>query len=170
MSRPRRFLFLSLAAVMIGLCVISCVIFAWTTCFGGPPAVTVTVTNFRPGAFYFCVVCDDEGQLCAMHWDIKYITRIDVPPSTDGYRDPSWPSNQPIVRNVRWRTGTRYGVVQRSVDKQWTVTWFEAGDVPGIEERSVTFDLSRGRTEPLPDGALPGLELSDVPDHIAVRP
>jgi hypothetical protein len=95
-----------------------------------------------------------------MNWTVLYLMMpVDAPPiSGRGQRGIDDPPNQISIGTVKWKDGELYGVVQLRFDGTAWVTCFVAKST-AVQHRdsrlrrgSVTFDLSKGITEPM-DGA-----------------
>jgi hypothetical protein len=139
--------------------------------------VEVSIVNVPAGTYFLCVVTDSDGAIKTMDWSVKLLVCYQLHPNSSrsyGHWDDP---NVRLHQHVMWMWGDRYGVVSRKTDKTWWVTWFRSVDVP-FKDRgwargggTVEFDLSEGKTEPLPSEQIRQLALQDVlePDDERVK-
>ena len=159
-------------AVWVSLLVIFVAVTLWAYCIFNPPwRVCVHLTNIPAGTTFVSLVADSGGALHNMDWSPR--SEISVP-FTMHPADCIWSVQNPDNLDVdwhsyvRWQPGERYGVVTRSTDGTWNVAWFEADSVP-IQGRlwllgggEASFDITAGRTAPLPAEQLRTLGLDEV--------
>jgi hypothetical protein len=135
----------------------------------GPNPVEVEVKNFVPNTDYICIVVDSDEEVCTMNWYARVLVRYEYPAGNGfGCRDAKWPNSEPMYRTVAWKKGNRYGVAQRLTNGSWWVSWFEKIDAPRQEyvlfdaPVTITFDLSGGQTEAMPEHEVSRLGLDNV--------
>jgi hypothetical protein len=131
----------------------------------------VSINGVPKGTNFACVVAESQGVTRVMDWSWSYFLGPQRSHPADhniSRRHPEAPDDGPRVRATHWEFGERYGVVTRR-DGKWFVTWFNADNVP-LKDRSilvgggrVSFDLTQGRTEALPDDEVERLGLSRWP-------
>lgn len=139
--------------------------------FSPPWRVLVDITNIPTGTNFASLVVDSGGILSNMDWSpsSELATPFTMHPAQCiwSYQNPE---NPRVWWNafVRWQPGERYGVVTRSTDGTWRVSWFGADSVP-IEGRlwvlgggKASFDLSAGQTVPLSAEQVKSLGLDKV--------
>lgn len=166
-ASQRKLLFFFLISLpLAGLAVL---IFLAYDCAYPRDEVRVNVTGIPDDVYFLCFVAQAHGKLHAMKWYRSHIfgpfTMSDL--ASGGDR----PDASDFQDRVAWRFGERYGVITRSRDREWRITWFEAGEVPLFGrslltgQGTATFDLTKGQTEPLAAGDVESLGLRAVLDR-----
>jgi hypothetical protein len=127
--------------------------------FWPPDRVQIEIAQIPTGVYFVALVAEfDKGE----HRALNSSPPSELGPVTmhpEGYIgsfvDPNHPRVGGPASFVEWQEGQRYGVVTRSKDGAWRITWFNASQVP-IEGRRFIFgggrvhmDFSQGRSEVL---------------------
>jgi hypothetical protein len=151
---------------VIAMSVVAGLIFFVYTCNNPRDRVNVEIDRVPADVSFCCAVCETGGVRRTMKWYLWHLGpfTMDAASCSASYRF----GPGPIKADVEWQFGERYGVVTRSTDGQWRITWFDADTVP-IKGRNVLtgggkviFDLSIGQTEQLTDDQVSALGLRDV--------
>jgi hypothetical protein len=150
----------------LGLSFLAALFFMYYRCNNPAVRVDVGITHLPRHTSFVCVVAEVDGSRHAMIWYVSGIFGFfTVSASSQGDLDPLADSDQLVRRWVAWEVGDRYGVVRRSADGLWEITWFEARQVP-LQRRSsflgpveVVFDIPQGRTERLAEQDVKRLSL-----------
>jgi hypothetical protein len=151
---------------VIALSVVAGLFYFGYTCHNPRDRVHVDFVNVPGDVYFCCAACETGGVPRTMKW---YIGSIGGAFTMDPANCiASSPYDRRFGGPVEWQFGERYGVVTRSKDGKWRITWFDADTVP-IKDRSVltgggkvVFDLSEGHTEPLTDDEVSALGLKPV--------
>jgi hypothetical protein len=131
--------------------------------------VSISIRNIPGGVNCLFLVSESNGKFYKLPWSLwKFFYGSAEPVGCSlSDCDPVRPQeiHQPLDDDPRsglhvlWVYGDRYGVVTRTTDENWHVTWFDATDVPLKERRWLSgggradFDLAKGKTELLtPNG------------------
>ncbi len=109
--------------------------------FSPADRVAVSVHGLPPNTRWLCLIAETATEPVALGW---YRTKVypfvvSPPGSTLGRFE-----KDPFVDWVQWRNGQRYGVLTRTLDREWKVWWF---DVPDVPLRGRLWILGGGRVE-----------------------
>lgn len=160
MSRSRHIIWLVLGLLTL-LVLGGCGAFAFTTC-NPPDRVRVFVDNISDDTQFISVAADTPEGPVSLNWSWTYF----------GLPHEAHPAKRNIVMgepprmveygpSVRWRTGSRYGVVMQTQKGEWKVAWFPAGDIP-TSHWEAHFDLNKAEIVPLDAETVKTLGLQDV--------
>jgi hypothetical protein len=159
-----------LASVLIGTAL---ALGGWFYLYLNPPdRVRISITNIPRGVDHASLAADLAGELRALDWSPKMIVSTAMHPARC-----IWSSQNPESPKVdwdayvRWRPAERYGVVTRTTDGLWSITWFDASELP-VRRRlpvlgggEVAFDVAKGRNEPLTSEQVRTLGLQPVEER-----
>ena len=138
-------------------------------------SVRLFVENIPEDVCYLSIIAESNGELKNMEWRVPNPWmggRQNMHPKSClwSIHDNGHPRRIQWDAYVGWELGGRYGVVTMNRQKEWSVTWFDADEVPlkvGGEkmERRARFDLARRKKEILPekDVLTLGLDKVEVP-------
>jgi hypothetical protein len=141
--------------------------------FNPPWRVRVHLTNIPVGTNFVSLVADSGEALRNMEWSPN--SELSVPFTMHparciwSFQNPDRPKVD-WHAYVRWQPGERYGVVTRSRDGTWRISWFEADSAPIRGRRwllgggEASFDITAGRTVPLSAEQVRTLGLDKVVD------
>jgi hypothetical protein len=126
--------------------------------------VDVDIANIPIGVYFVAIVAESEtAEIHALnYWPPSEGGPVTMPPERyiGSFRDPNGTSVGRLASWLEWRNARRYGVITRSKDGTWRITWFAASQIP-IEGRHfilgggrVRIDLSQGMSEVLPQEAI----------------
>jgi hypothetical protein len=140
--------------VLPAAAVVACFLFFLTAC-NDPNRIEVVFQNVPEKTIGIAVVVEVNGTVDSMWEVIRYVgSNTAVGPSAWQWHP--HPTNNREWYAVRWKQGSRFGVVSQRNDKTWWVTWFDPEQVP-IMDRSrvfgggtVVFDLAKGQTQQFP--------------------
>lgn len=141
--------------------------------FSPPWRVRVHIANIPKGTTFASLVAESGGTLSNMEWSPsnELSTPFTMHPAECiwSYQTPDDPKVN-WHAYVRWQPGERYGLVTRSTDGTWRVSWFGADSVP-IRGRlrlfgggEVSFDVAGGQTVPLTVEQVKALGLQKIAD------
>jgi hypothetical protein len=154
--------------VLVPLVLLAVLPFFFYTCFNPADQIVALIVQIPADVDFVCIASGSGGRIDVMRW--YYFTNISG--FTERPGDRAFGSAYPggaDMETVAWITGERYGVITRTTDRQWSITWFEAKDVPvqgrGLYSKParITFDLSKGRKEPLSEDTVKNQGLNQVP-------
>lgn len=160
MSRPRRRIVWPVLALLTILVIGGCGLLGFTTC-NPPDRVKVFVENIPPNTRFLSIAADSPEGPVSLNWLWTYFGPHERHPATLTGVTGEPPRMNPYCPTVRWRTGTRYGVVMQTKLGEWKVAWFPADNIP-TEHREAHFDLSKAEIVPLDADTVKALGLQDV--------
>jgi hypothetical protein len=137
--------------------------------FNPPDRVRVSVINIPDDVYFVSLAAATRGKLQTMHWSVKKIVVGTMHPTRCTWSYHPGPSID-WSAYVKWQSGEKYGVVTRTTDRVWRVTWFEANALPicgrviVLGGGTAYFDMSKGRALPLLPEEVKDLCLEDVSD------
>jgi len=118
---------------------LACVLLAYLgyRCLFPYNTVTTDIEGISPNTRWVCLVADTKAGLRVMEWHHTKVLPFTMHPANSIVSSLNGDESSHHA-TVRWVHGERTGVLSRSIDRNWTVAWFDAAGVE-LTNRSVLF-------------------------------
>ena len=127
------------AVRIVVVSLLACVLLAYLgyRCLFPYNTVATDIEGISPNTRWVCLVADTKAGLRVMEWHHTKVLQFTMHPANSIVS--SLREDETFHHaTVRWVYGKRIGVLSRSVDRDWTVAWFDAAGVE-LTNRSFLF-------------------------------